>query len=198
MAMSEERPEERRTSAETDIMVTLGIEGSGKGDVATGIPFFDHMLLNFAKHGLFDLTVKAEGDLAVGAHHTVEDVGICLGDVLKKTVSVRDRFVRYGTAVVPHDEALVMVAVDISGRGYLAFDLTLTKLKIDGFETESVEEFFRALAYRAGMTVHVRQLAGHNTHHLIEAAFKAFGRALNAALTKDERIQGVQSTKGVI
>jgi imidazoleglycerol-phosphate dehydratase len=196
--MAEEKPEVRRTSAETDIMVTLGIDGSGKADVETGIAFLDHMLLNLAKHGLFDLTIKAQGDLDVGAHHLVEDVGICLGDALKKALSVRDRFIRYGTAFVPHDEALVMVAIDISGRGYLGFDLTLTKLKIDGFETESVEEFFRALAYRAGMTIHVRQFAGHNTHHLIEAAFKAFGRALNAALTKDERIEGIQSTKGVI
>ena len=121
--MAEERPQVRRTSAETDIMVTLGIGGSGKADVQTGIPFLDHVLLNFAKHGLFDLTIKAEGDLQTGAHHTVEDVGLCLGDVLKKTVTVREKFVRYGTAFVPHDEALVMVSVDISGRGYLAFDL---------------------------------------------------------------------------
>jgi len=196
--MAEERPEVRRKSAETEIILTLGIDGSGKADVQTGIAFFDHLLLSFAKHGLFDLTVKAEGDLATGAHHTVEDVGLCLGDVLKKTVTVRDKYTRYGTAFVPMDDALVMVAVDISGRGFLAFDLTLTKLKIENFETETVEEFFRAFAYRAGMTIHVRQFAGHNTHHIVEAAFKALGRALNAALTKDDRIEGVQSTKGVI
>ena len=196
--MSEEKPEVRRKSSETDVTLTLGVDGTGKADIQSGIPFFDHMLLNFAKHGLFDMTVKAEGDLELGAHHTVEDIGLCLGDVLKKTLRVRDKYVRYGTAFVPHDDALVMVAVDISGRGYLAYDLTLTKLKIDAFETEAVEEFFRAVAYRSGMTIHIRQMAGHNTHHIIEAAFKAFGRALNAALSRDERIEGVASTKGII
>lgn len=187
-----------RQTTETVISASLSIDGSGISAVDTGIGFFDHMLILLTKHGLFDLSIKAKGDLAVDGHHTVEDCGIVLGQVLARALGDKRDIKRYGTAFVPMDEALIMVSLDISGRPFLSYDLSLSAERVGRFETELVEEFFRALAVNAGLTLHIRQMAGKNTHHIIEAAFKALGRALDEATTIDHRIQGVLSTKGVL
>lgn len=188
---------ERKTS-ETDIRLTLELDGSGTGDLKTGVGFFDHMLTHIAKHGLFHLSVGATGDLHIDDHHTVEDVGIALGKAFAEALGDRAGIARVGNCAVPMDEALVFCAIDISGRGYLACDLTLSTPKLGDFTTEMVPEFFRAVAVNAGWTVHLRQMAGTNTHHIIEAAFKAFGRAAAQAVTQDPRIKGIPSTKGVL
>ena len=187
-----------RTTGETNIKIALGIDGAGCTQVNTGIGFFDHMLILLGKHGLFDLTVDANGDLAVDGHHTVEDTGIVLGQVLAKALGDKTGIRRYGTAFVPMDEALAMVSLDISGRPYLVFEAVLPAEKVGQFDSELTEEFLRALAVHAGLTLHVRLLSGKNTHHIIEAIFKALGRALDEATRRDERIQGVMSTKGMI
>ncbi|MCX7779756.1 MAG: imidazoleglycerol-phosphate dehydratase HisB [Negativicutes bacterium] len=188
---------ERRT-LETNISITLKLDGSGNADITTGIGFFDHMLILFARHGLFDLTVKAEGDLHIDAHHTVEDTGIVLGQALSQALGDKSGIRRYGTAFVPMDEALAMVSLDISGRPFLAYDVSISAAKVGGFDTELLEEFLRALAVHAGLTLHVRLLAGKNAHHIIEAVFKALGRALDEASGRDARIGGVMSTKGML
>lgn len=193
--MSREALIERRT-AETNIRVKLELDGSGNWQGSSGIPFFDHLLAQLARHGLLDLKVWAEGDLEVDNHHTVEDIGICLGQALKEALGNKTGIGRYGNALVPMDEALVQVVLDCSGRPYLAWGLELPPVRIGSLETELVEEFVRALVNNSGLTLHVRQLAGHNTHHLVEALFKALGRAVRQAVALDPQVAGVPSTKG--
>ena len=187
-----------RLTGETAIKAVLNIDGAGRAQVQTGLGFFDHMLILFGKHGLFDLTVEANGDLEVDGHHTVEDTGIVLGQALAKALGDKAGIKRYGTAFVPMDEALAMVSLDISGRPYLVFDAVLPAERVGQFDSELTEEFLRALSVHAGLTLHVRLLAGKNTHHIIEAIFKALGRALDEATRQDDRIQGVMSTKGIL
>ncbi len=188
-----------RHTAETQVWVELALDGRGAGERRTGVPFLDHMLDHVAVHGLFDLTVQAQGDYDVDDHHTVEDVGIVLGQALRRALGERRGIRRYGHALVPMDEALALVAVDISGRGMLAFEGTLPAPKVGTFDTELVPEFLRALAANGGLTLHVRVLAGQNTHHIIEAIFKALGRALRVAVELDpRRADEVPSTKGII
>lgn len=189
---------ERRT-AETTVRVTVGLDGTGAGQRRTGVPFFDHMLDHLAAHGLLDLTVEAEGDYEVDDHHTVEDVGIVLGRALAQALGDRRGIRRYGHAIVPMDEALVLVSVDISGRGLLVFRGAFPAQKVGRFDTELVPEFLRALATNAGLTLHVRVLEGQNTHHIVEGIFKALGQALRAAVEPDpRRAQEIPSTKGVL
>jgi imidazoleglycerol-phosphate dehydratase len=188
---------ERKTS-ETDIRLTVAVDGEGVSRIASGVGFFDHMLTHISKHGLLDLTVEARGDLHIDAHHTVEDVGIALGKALAEALGDRAGIARVGNAAVPMDEALVFCAIDISGRGFLACDLETPTPKLGDFTTELVPEFFRAVAVNAGWTVHLQQWAGSNTHHIVEAAFKAFGRAAAQAVARDPRVKGVPSTKGVL
>lgn len=188
---------ERKTS-ETRIRLTVNLDGDGAGEIVTGVGFFDHMLAQVARHGLLHLAVQAEGDLHIDDHHTVEDVGIALGTALKQAVGDKSGMVRYGHSILPMDEALVLCALDFSGRGFLAFDLAFDSPKIGTFDTELVNEFFRAVAVNAGLTLHLKQLAGSNAHHIAEAAFKGFGRALEMAVRRDERIAGVPSSKGML
>ncbi len=185
-----------RKTRETDIDLKLSVDGSGKYAIDTGIGFFDHMLGGFAKHGLFDLDLKVKGDLNVDGHHTVEDTGIVLGQALKEAVGDKAGMVRYGQFILPMDDALVLCAVDFCGRPYLGFDLQLPTQKCGDFENELVKEFFYAVSYSAMINLHIRQLAGENSHHIIEAAFKAFGKAVDQATAIDPRISGVLSTKG--
>lgn len=192
------RAETSRKTKETDIALSLDIDGKGNSSIETGIGFFDHMLDLFAKHGLMDLTVKAVGDIEVDAHHTVEDVGIVLGQAIRDALGDKKSIKRYGMAFVPMDEALAMVVVDISGRPFLVFDVDLNPGMVGTMDTELVEEFFRAVAFNAGITLHIKKINGKNNHHIIEAIFKAFGRALDEASRTDDRISGVMSTKGVL
>jgi len=192
------RAEINRKTAETDISLTLDLDGSGKADIATGVGFLDHMLTLFARHGLMDLTVRCQGDLHVDQHHTVEDVGICLGSAIAEAVGDKKGIVRYGTFTVPMDESLVMVSLDLSGRAYLVCGLEPRSPRIGDFETELVPEFFQAVAANTRMNLHLHQFHGENAHHIVEAAFKAFGRALDGATRIDERVKDVPSTKGVL
>lgn len=185
-----------RATAETEIKLTVNLDGQGKYNLETGVPFLDHMLALWTKHGFFDLDIKAQGDIMVDDHHSVEDIGICLGQALATALGEKQGINRYGTSFVPMDEALAMVSLDISGRAFLAMDAAMPSPKVGDFDTELVEEFLRAFAYNAGITLHVRLLAGKNTHHIIEAIFKALGRALREAVTVDAQIKGVLSTKG--
>lgn len=194
----ERRAEVRRKTAETDITVEINIDGIGKAEINTGIGFFDHMLDLFSRHGFFDLKIYAKGDLEVDGHHTVEDVGISLGQAIREALGDKKGIRRYGTSYVPMDEALAMTALDISGRPFLVFDAEFTSEKIGGMETELVEEFLRAFVYNAGLTMHVKVLHGSNNHHIIEAIFKSLARALDEAVTIDSRIDGVMSTKGIL
>lgn len=187
-----------RTTGETQVSVRIDIDGTGQSDIQTGIGFFDHMLTLFARHGLFDTVVKAAGDIQVDGHHTVEDTGIVLGQALAKALGSKAGIRRYGTAFTPMDEALAMVSIDISGRPYLVFDAIFPTAAAGGFDSELVEEFMRALVTNAGITLHIKMLAGKNTHHMIEAIFKALGRALDKATRLDDRISGVLSTKGTL
>lgn len=187
-----------RKTAETDIQLSLSVDGSGTSDVKTGVGFLDHMLTLFARHGLMDLTVRCEGDLHVDQHHTVEDVGICLGLALEQALGDKKGIVRYGSFNVPMDEALVQVSLDLSGRPFLVCNLDVRNRKIGDFDAELAAEFFRAVSSSARMTLHIHQFYGENAHHIVEAAFKAFGRALDAATRRDERVTGVPSTKGVL
>ena len=188
----------KRTTKETDIEISLDIDGAGEANVGSGIGFFDHMLILFAKHGLFSLTVKAQGDLVIDGHHTVEDIGIVLGQALAKAAGDKAGIRRYGHVYVPMDEALVLVVVDFSGRPFLAFDAELGQGRIGEFDVELTEEFLRAVAVNAGLTLHVKVLAGKNRHHIVEAIFKALGRALSQSLERDPRVQGVPSSKGML
>lgn len=187
-----------RTTRETDIRLRLNLDGAGQWQVSTGLPFFDHMLSHVAMHGLFDLELSAQGDIEVDGHHTVEDVGIVLGQALAQALGDKAGIVRYGSQLMPMDEALALVALDFSGRGLLAYDVTLPAAQVGTFDSELVPEFLRALAHNAGLTLHVRLLAGGNTHHIIEAIFKGLGRALGQAVARDPRRSGVASTKGVL
>ncbi|MCG8403148.1 MAG: imidazoleglycerol-phosphate dehydratase HisB [Firmicutes bacterium] len=188
----------RRTTSETQVTVNLCLDGAGKAAINTGVPFMDHMLELLAKHGGIDLELNAVGDLAVDAHHTVEDAGICLGQAVREALGDKKGIERYGHALLPMDESLAAVAVDISGRGCLVFDVPLPAGKVGNFDTELVEEFLGAFAGNAALTLHVRLLAGKNTHHIIEAVFKGLGRALRSALEIGDSTGGVPSTKGVL
>ncbi len=187
-----------RKTAETDISLKLNMDGSGKSAVDTGIGFLDHMLALFSKHGLIDLDVKACGDLKVDAHHTVEDIGIVLGQALKEALGDKQSIKRYGTSYVPMDEALAMVSLDFGGRPYLVCNVTYSNERVGDMETELIEEFFRAVCTNAGMNIHINVLYGSNNHHITEAVFKAFGRAVDEAARRDDRITGVMSTKGML
>lgn len=188
--------EVKRKTKETDIALSLAIDGTGKSEIKTGIGFFDHMLEGFAKHGFFDLTVSVNGDLHVDGHHTVEDSGIVLGQAIKEAIGDKAGIRRYGFFVLPMDDALCLCAVDLCGRPWLEFACEFKTERVGTLETELVKEFFQAVSYSAGMNIHIRMLSGENTHHMIEAMFKAFGKALDMATGMDERITDVLSTKG--
>ena len=187
-----------RTTKETDIALQLNLDGSGKTSLNTGVGFFDHMLDALSRFALLDLTLTCQGDIQVDAHHTVEDVGICLGRAIREALGDRAGIRRVGSAYLPMDEALAFAASDISGRPYLAFDAEFTAPMVGAFDTQLAEEFFRAVAVNAGLTVHVKVLAGRNDHHKLEALFKAFGLALRDAAAVDPRVTGVLSTKGAL
>ena len=187
-----------RTTKETNIRLALGLDGSGGCQVATGVPFLDHMLELLARHGFFDLEVRATGDLHVDYHHTVEDVGLVLGQALREALGDKAGIRRFGEATVPLDEALVQTVVDLSGRPFLAYDVSITQQKIGSFDVELIHDFLLALVNQAGMNLHVRMLAGRNPHHVIEAVFKGLARALDAATHRDGRLTGVLSTKGTL
>jgi len=187
-----------RNTNETKISLTLKLDGTGKADIHTGIGFFDHMLNGFARHGLFDLTLSVKGDLEVDTHHTIEDTGIVLGKAIKEAVGDKKGIVRYGSKILPMDEALLLCALDLCGRPYLVYDLNLNREKVGDLETEMIREFFYAVSYGAEMNLHIKRLSGINNHHIIEGAFKAFAKALDEATRVDERISGVLSTKGML
>ncbi|WP_448903576.1 imidazoleglycerol-phosphate dehydratase HisB [Eubacterium sp.] len=185
-----------RKTNETQIDITFNIDGNGKANIDTGIGFFDHMLNNFARHGLFDLDVKVKGDLVVDCHHTIEDTGIALGIAIKQALGDKKSIKRYGSVILPMDESLVLCSLDLSGRPYLNFDAEFTVDKVGEFDTEMVKEFFHAIAYAVGMNLHIKMLESGNNHHMIEGIFKAFSKALDNATMIDERIEDVLSTKG--
>ena len=187
-----------RTTRETDIALQLNLDGSGQTSITTGVGFFDHMLDALSRFALLDLTLTCRGDTQVDAHHTVEDTGICLGRAIREALGDRAGIRRVGSAYLPMDEALAFAAIDISGRPYLAFDAEFTAPMVGAFDTQLAEEFFRAVAVNAGLTVHVKVLAGRNDHHKLEALFKAFGLALRDAAAVDPRVTGVLSTKGAL
>ncbi len=185
-----------RKTKETDITLHLNLDGTGKSEIHTGIGFLNHMLEGFSRHGFFDLAVKVEGDLEVDSHHTIEDTGIVLGSAIKEAVGDKKGIKRYGSCILPMDETLVLCAIDLSGRPYLAFDGTFTVPKLGDMDTEMVREFFYAVSYSAGMNLHIKVISGGNNHHMTEAMFKAFARALDEATSFDARIADVLSTKG--
>ncbi len=185
-----------RTTKETDIAITLNLDGSGKADISTGIGFFDHMLNGFSRHGLFDLTCQVNGDLEVDCHHTIEDTGIVLGQVIREAVGDKKGIVRYGTCILPMDESLVLCSLDLSGRPYYVSDVEFPTEKVGDMDTQMVKEFFYAISYSTGMNLHFKMLSGGNSHHMIEGMFKAFAKALDMATTHDPRITDVLSTKG--
>lgn len=187
-----------RKTKETDIRIELVIDGKGVSAIDTGMPFFDHMLELFAKHSLFDLRIKARGDLEVDYHHTVEDIGLALGTALDKALGDRKGILRYGWAVVPMDEALSRVAVDLGGRPYLVFEIANKKKKIRDFDLGLIEEFFRAFTVQARLNLHVKQMYGQDAHHAYESVFKGFAKALGMACARDPRVRGVPSSKGRI
>jgi imidazoleglycerol-phosphate dehydratase len=188
-----------RSTNETEIAVRVDLDGQGTAQIATGVGFLDHMLAQLARHSLIDVELSAQGDLEVDAHHTTEDCGIALGQAVRQALGARTGIQRYGHAMVPMDEALVLAALDLSNRPYLAFDVIFAREKIGAFDTELVREFFQAFAQNAGITLHVQQLAGANAHHLAEACFKALARALRQAVETDPRTAGqVPSTKGAL
>ena len=187
-----------RETAETKITLSLNLDGEGKTTIDTGIGFFDHMLTHIGKHSFSDLTVQAKGDLEVDCHHTVEDVGIVLGQAIKEAVGDKEGINRYGQAIIPMDEALILCAVDLSGRSYLDIDTPFTVERVGTFDTEMVEEFFRAVATQSAMNLHLVVLRGKNNHHIIEGMCKAFARALAMAVTYNPKVVGVASTKGML
>lgn len=187
-----------RCTRETEILVRLELDGTGKYEIDTGIGFFDHMLEGFARHGFFDLTVKVKGDIHVDAHHTVEDTGIVLGQAFLKALGDKEGIARFGYFILPMDDALVLASLDLSGRTYFVFDAELPAEKLGTMETETVREFFMGFASGMGMNLHIRQLAGTNTHHIVEAMFKAVAKAMDMAVKTDDRIEGVLSTKGTL
>lgn len=187
-----------RKTKETDIEMSLSVDGTGIGQVHTGIGFFDHMLEGFSKHGFFDLTLSVNGDLDVDGHHTVEDTGIVLGTAIREAIGDKAGIRRYGSFMLPMDDALCLCAIDLCGRPYFVYDCTFATERVGGLDTELVREFFYAVSYSAGMNLHIKMLHGDNAHHMIEAMFKAFGKALDQASSYDTRIDGVLSTKGAL
>lgn len=199
MAETKRVAELTRTTKETDIALSLNIDGTGVSSIDTGAPFFDHMLEAFGRHGLFDLTIKAKGDLEVDAHHTVEDVGIVLGQAFAEAMGEKRGIARFGSQMLPMDETLVLAALDISGRGQLHWDVEVPLCLLGSFDSSLAKEFFIAFATNAGVTLHVRMLTGENAHHIVEACFKAVGRAMRAALELDARVGSeLPSTKGLL
>ena len=188
----------KRKTSETQISMKLTLDGEGKCDIATGIGFLDHMLTLLAKHSFMDLTVKAKGDLEVDSHHTVEDIGIVLGEALREALGDKAGVHRYGNCFIPMDETLAQACLDFSGRPFLVFGAEIPKIKLGNYDTEMTEEFFRAVAMHCGLTLHIRVLYGSNVHHIIEAIFKAFARAVAEAAAVDPRVKGVMSSKGVL
>jgi imidazoleglycerol-phosphate dehydratase len=195
---SHRKAEVKRKTKETDIVLKLDLDGWGEHSISTGIPFFDHMLSLLAHHGKIDLTVKAKGDIGVDAHHTVEDVGICMGDGMRRALGEAKGIQRYGMAMIPMDETLVSVVLDFSMRPCLVFHVKLNRSKIGSFDLELVEEFFKALCNHARITLHINLLYGRNSHHMVEAIFKGVGRALREAVSLDERTSQIPSTKGIL
>ena len=187
-----------RTTKETKINLSLNLDGTGTYEVTTGIGFFDHMLEGFAKHGFFDLKLETIGDLEVDGHHTVEDTGIVLGQAIKEALGEKKQIRRYGSCILPMDETLVLCAIDLCNRPYFSYQAEFQTDRVGDFDTELVHEFFYAISYSAGMNLHLKVLDGQNAHHMIEACFKAFAKALDAACAIDERIDGVLSTKGTV
>jgi len=187
-----------RTTKETSIKLSLDLDGTGKSELNTGIPFLDHMLEQISRHGLIDLTIDAKGDLEIDAHHTVEDIGICLGEALREAVGDKAGIVRYGHAYVPLDEALSRVVLDLSGRPGLEYNISFPKETVGGFDVELFKEFFQAISNHGRITLHVDAIRGDNNHHIIETVFKAFGRALRMAVESDPRVTGIPSTKGAL
>ncbi len=187
-----------RNTKETQIVCELNLDGTGTAKVDTGIGFLDHMLNSFARHGFFNLNLSVKGDLYVDCHHTIEDTGIVLGQAIREALGEKEGIARYGSSLLPMDETLVLCAVDLSGRPYLNFDITFTSDRVGYYDTEMVREFFYAISYTAGMNLHLKQMAGTNNHHLIEAAYKAFARALDAAVAAEPRLTGTLSTKGTL
>lgn len=185
-----------RETRETHITVTIDLDGTGKADLSTGIGFFDHMLDGFARHGLFDLTVRCEGDLQVDCHHTIEDTGITLGTAIARALGDKAGILRYGSCLLPMDETLALCAVDLGGRPYFVYDAAFAAPACGGMDTQMAREFFYAVSYSAAMNLHLKVLYGENDHHKLEALFKAFAKALSAAVRQDPRIEGVLSTKG--
>jgi imidazoleglycerol-phosphate dehydratase len=192
----ERKAEVKRKTKETDISIYLKLDGKGEYKINTTVPFLDHMLSQIAKHGFFDLEISAKGDTEVDYHHTVEDVGIALGEAFKKALGEKEGIRRYGHAVIPLNEALSMVTVDISGRPYIVYNVKMPKEKVGEFDVELTEEFFRAFANSSGMSLHINVMYGNNLHHIIESIFKAAARALDEATAIDERVKGIPSTKG--
>lgn len=187
-----------RNTKETKIRVTLDLDGTGKGEINTGIGFFDHMLEGFTRHGLFDLSAICQGDVQVDGHHTIEDMGIVLGTAIREALGDKKGIVRYGSCMLPMDEALAMCAIDLSGRPYLVFDAPFKGDMVGAMDTQMAHEFFYAVSYAAGMNLHLKVLYGENDHHMMEALFKAFAKALDAATRFDPRITDVLSTKGTL
>jgi len=187
-----------RKTKETDIRLTLALDGSGRSEVRTGVAFLDHMLELLARHGFFDLTVQASGDLHVDYHHTVEDVGLVLGQAIREALGEKTGIRRFGEATVPLDEALVQTVVDLSGRPFFVYDVTIAQQKIGQFDVELIHDFLLALVNQAGMNLHVRMLSGRNPHHIVEATFKGLARALDLATQREARLVGVLSTKGTL
>ncbi len=194
--MGERKSSLERETTETSIKLAINLDGGGRANISTGIGFFDHMLQQIARHGLIDLDIEARGDLQVDFHHTVEDVGILLGQAIAEALGDKAGIVRYASAFIPMDEALAMLVVDLSGRPFLHYDVKFNGETTGNFEVQLVEEFFRALAFNAGMTLHINCLYGRNNHHIIEGIFKAFAKVLDRATSFDTRIRGVMSTKG--
>lgn len=194
--MSKRIAEFARKTKETDITVKINLDGSGQSSVSTEIPFMDHMLGLFAKHGFFDLDVKAKGDIEIDYHHTMEDLGITMGEAISKALGDKKGIRRYGHAILPMDEALALTALDLSGRPYLVYDLVPPENRIKDIDTALFKEFFRALSVKSGMNLHIQLMKGEETHHVFEAVFKSFAKALEQAVSCDSRIEGVLSTKG--
>jgi imidazoleglycerol-phosphate dehydratase len=190
--------EVNRKTAETDVHLRLALDGAGVWHIDSGVPFFDHMLSHVAAHGLFDLDITCRGDTQIDDHHTVEDLGIVMGEALKQALGERAGINRYGSHLLPMDETLVLIAADFSGRSLLVYDVPIAHERVGTFDTELVQEFMRALAQHAGLTLHIKLLSGNNTHHIIEATFKGLGRALRQAVERDPRRAGIPSTKGVL
>ena len=188
----------KRKTTETDVTLKINIDGSGKYSIKTPVPFLTHMLELFSKHGLFDLEIIASGDVEIDFHHTVEDIGICLGEAFNKALGEKEKIKRYGEAKVPMDEALAQITLDISGRPHLTCNIPQIEDKVGQFDTELVEEFFQAFVNNSEMTLHINLISGKNSHHIIEAVFKAFARALDAATLLDPRVSGIPSTKGAL